>query len=80
MTKLLRLKEERIPIKSKSPYKRTVGENALLIGGIIMLTLGVFFFLVWLGLFGLLITIPIGVFMIYWSDRRVNRVRKQAGS
>jgi hypothetical protein len=66
-------------VKPKSPYKRTVGENALLIGGIIMLTLGVFFFLVWLGLWGLVFAIPIGVFMIYRSDRRVNRVRKQAG-
>lgn len=51
----------------------------LLFGGIFMLTLGVFFFLVWLGLWGLVFAIPIGVFMIYWSGRRVNRVRKQAG-
>lgn len=49
---------------NNNPYNRTAGENALLIGGILMLTVGTFFFLVWIGLFAFLFTIPVGAFMI----------------
>jgi len=65
---------------NNNPYKRTAGENALLIGGILMLIVGFLFFTMWLGLWGALFAIPIGVFMIYWSGRRVNKVRNQVGS
>jgi hypothetical protein len=61
---------------NNNSYTRTAGENALLIGGIILVAVGIFF--LYLIFYFTLVMVPIGAFMIYWSGRCVNRVRKQA--
>ena len=60
-------------MRQVNPYKRTAGENALLIGGILVLTVGTFFFMMWIGLFAFLFTIPVGAVLVYLSGRRVKK-------